>query len=452
MGKARVAFVGFGEVNSPRELIAGKCRAARLELEGQGLEVLGTDPVTDDPQRVDAARAIAALSAGDFDCLVACIAGWIPSQVVIEVLSPFRHKPVVLWGLTGHYSMGRLVTTADQAGTSALRSVLADLGYTFSYVYNTPDGGSKASRVASIAQSAAATARLRSARIGMMGYRDMNLYGTMFDGVGLKRALGVEIETFEMLEIVQQIEKLDAAAVDAVVRNVRERWVFSKPAAEATLRKGASYYLAIRKKIEQRGYQAISLIDVDGMKKLAGFPPAMVFMLLADEMGLPTIPENDSLGAVTQLLVKCLTGQIGAYMEFYEFMEDRVLAGVPDYVPREVVDGPVTVLPASFGGFSEGILNISKVRAGRVTLCRLFARGGAYSIHAVTGQAVQPRPWEEAGWSAPAPLLPSLEIILDSPVEDFAQGVMSQHYILVYGDVRAALNDACSMTGLSMVK
>lgn len=452
MEKVRVAFVGFGEVNSPQEIILRKCRIARDELEGQGLELLATDPVTDDSQGANVARAVAALSAGDFDCLVACIAGWIPSQPVIEVLAGFRHKPLVLWGLTGHYVEGRLVTTADQAGTSALRSILADLGYTFRYVYNTPDGQSKAPRVAAIARAAAAAARLRKARIGMMGYRDMNLYGTMFDGVGLKRALGVEIETFEMLEVAQIMQKLEPAVVEAVVRNVRERWVFRKPAADETLRKGASYYLAIRKKIEERGYQAVSLIDVDGMKKLAGFPPAMIFMLLADEMGLPTIPENDSLGAVTQLLVKSLTGQIGAYMEFYEFMEDRVLVGVPDYVPAEVVEGPVTVLPASFGGFSEGILNVSKVRTGRVTLCRLFARSGAYFLHAVAGEAVTPRAWEEAGWSAPAPQLPSLEIILDSPVEEFAQNVMSQHYIVVYGDAREALSDACAVTGLSMAR
>jgi len=40
------------------------------------------------------------------------------------------------------------------------------------------------------------------------------------------------------------------------------------------------------------------------MKKLLGFPPAMIFMLLSDEMKLCTIPENDAMGAVTQLIVK----------------------------------------------------------------------------------------------------------------------------------------------------
>ena len=175
----------------------------------------------------------------------------------------------------------------------------------------------------------------------MMGYRDMNLYGTMFDGASLKRVLGVEVEFFEMLEIAQRIEKLDPQEVQATVERVLRDWSFEKPAQRSTLEKGARHYLAIRDRTRERGYGAVSLIDVDGMKKLAGFPPAMVFMLLADDPGVCTVPENDTLGAVTQLMVRHLTGQIGLYLEFYEFFEDRLLMGVPDFVPAEVVDGRV---------------------------------------------------------------------------------------------------------------
>ncbi len=429
-----------------------KCLCARKELDAMGLEITTTDLVTDDAQGHDVARAIADLGTGHFDAIVVCIAGWIPSHAVIRVLSGFRHLPVILWGLAGHYAGDRLVTTADQAGTSALRGVLEDLGYSVRFVYSTPGGGSGAAKVAIISRAAFALAMLRRARVGMMGYRDMNLYGTMFDGVSLTRILGVEIEFFEMLEAARLMEAQEASAVEKVIQRVRERWTFLAEATRDGLYKAAAWYLALAQKATERGYQAISLLDVDGMKKLAGLPPAMVFMLLADELNLCTIPENDSLGAVTQLIVRQLTGQAAAYMEFYEFMEDRVLIGVPDYVPSEVVDGPVTVLPASFGNFQGGLLNVSKVKTGRVTLSRLFARNGEYSLHVVTGEAVTPRPWEEAGWAAPAPQLPGLEIILDSPVEEFAQKVMSQHYIVSYGDTRILLAEFCTLAGIKLVQ
>jgi L-fucose isomerase-like protein len=141
----------------------------------------------------------------------------------------------------------------------------------------------------------------------------------------------------------------------------------------------------------------------------------------------------------------------GAYFEFYEFFTDRLLIGVPDYVPSEIVDGPVKVKLAKFGGLSEGVLNISTVKTGQVTLCRLASRGDHYRLHVVTGQAVTPRRWEEAGWEQPAPQLPSLEVILDSSVDDFAQKVLGQHYILAYGDQRRQLAELCRILNIEVI-
>ena len=43
---------------------------------------------------------------------------------------------MVLWGLCGWMEDGRIVTTADQAGTTALRKTFKDLGYKFTYIYD----------------------------------------------------------------------------------------------------------------------------------------------------------------------------------------------------------------------------------------------------------------------------------------------------------------------------
>jgi len=177
----------------------------------------------------------------------------------------------------------------------------------------------------------------------------------------------------------------------------------------------------------------------------------MIFMLVSDELNICTIPENDSLGSVTQLVCKYLTGQISAYMEFYEFMEDRILMGVPDFVPSEIINGKTIVMPTKFGDFNEGVLNISKVKTGEVTLARLATSKGKYLMHVVTGEAVMPRIWEEVGWIPPAPQLPSLEIILDSSIEDFAQKVMSQHYIITYGNNYSLIKDFCNLKNIELI-
>ena len=447
---SKVAFVGFGEVNTPIDIIVRKCEQAEKDLKKEGLDLVSVYPVTDDYEEKDIKKALDALAGQDFDCLVVCIAGWIPTHAVVKVTEQYKHLPMVLWGLCGWIEEGRIVTTADQAGTTALRKTFADLGYKFKYVYDIIGKPSNSGKVADFANAAIAAKKLRSAKVGMAGYRDMNLYGTLYDGGSLKRVVGTEIETFEMLEMKQRFDKITQEEKQAVIDNEMSKWNFLKPAKQEGKELAAGYYLAVKQLIDERGYGAISLKDVDGMKKLLGFPPAPIFMLLSDVAGVSTIPENDCLGNVTQLMVKYLTGQCGAYLEFYEFFENSVIAGVPDYVPAEITEGETTVMPAAFGELSEGILNVSKVKTGELTMCRLVYIDGKYYMHLLKGEGKTPPKWEEAGWTQPAPQLPGLEIFLED-VEKFAQNVMCQHYIISYGDNTAKIKDLCSILGIGII-
>lgn len=108
----KAGFVGFGEVNTPKDIIVKKCRDALENFEKQGVSAVSVYPVTDDYEEKDIAHALDVLKKEDFDCLVLCIAGWIPTHAVIKIAEHYRHKPMVLWGLCGWMEDGRLVTTA----------------------------------------------------------------------------------------------------------------------------------------------------------------------------------------------------------------------------------------------------------------------------------------------------------------------------------------------------
>ena len=451
MIKFKAGFAAFGEVNTPTELILEKQREAMGILEGMGFLLVAAPVITDDEKGMDVKKAVQALKKDDFDLLIVCITGWIPSHAVISVISHFKDKPMLLWGLAGKYINGKMVTTAAQAGTSALIKPMRDMGYIFKFIYESPGAPVKIKQIEAFARAAHAVHKLKDAKVGQMGYRDMRLYGTMFDGVSLKQKTGVEVEFFEMLEMVMLMEEIDIKEHEGLMKKISLDWKFIKEADPAILEKGIRIYLALKKIILERGYDAVSLIDVDGMKKLLGYPPSMVFMLLSNELGICTIPENDTLGAVTQLMCRYSTGQSAAYMEFYDFYEDRVLIGVPDYIPAGVTDGDIIVQPTGFGNLSQGLLNVSKPKTGRMTICRLGSSGSDYTMHIVTGDAVCARDWEEAGWEPPAPMLPSLEFIPDTGVDELASKVMSQHCIITYGDNRQVLEDICFLLGITVI-
>lgn len=446
----KAAFVGFGEVNSPKQLINSKCLKALEEVKSLGIGIVTTETVTDDPKGNDFKRAIKDLKKDDFDFLIICIAGWIPSHAVIAITNEFKYKPMILWGLAGDMENGHIVTTAAQAGTTALRKVFGDLAYKFKYIYSIIGKPSPLDKIKDFALAALAVKSIENTKVGMMGFRDMKLYNTLYEGLSLKAKTGIEVEFFEMLEMLQLSEKIENEEVQKVLRKIKQQWDFIKPADDDFLKKGIIYYLAIKKIAEENNFDAISLKDVDGMKKILNFPPALIFMLLSDEMKLCTIPENDAMGSVTQLVVKHVTGQCAAYFEFYEFFEDSVLVGVPDFVPAEVVDGKVKVTRAAFGGISGGLLNISTVKTGKLTMVRLSNTADQYTMHICTGEG-KLRSWEEAGWDHPAPQLPSLEIFLDSSVEEFTQKISGQHYIIAYGNHVQALSDFCYLKNIKVI-
>lgn len=451
--KNTVGFVCFGEVNTPIDRLQLKHDGALKALGGLEAEWIDAGLVIDDPGYETADAAIARLQQQDLTAIVLCVAGWVPTHAVIRVTDPFRHLPMVLWGLCGWREDDRIVTTAEQAGTTALRPALEAMDYTFKFVYNVIDDPEPIEEIDSYLRAAFAARRLRSARVGTMGYRDMLLYGTQYEGNSMRGQIGVEVEPFEMLEIVRAAEGADAAEVARWTAWIRENWRILKPCDDSILEKGVRYALAIAARVRDRGYDALTLIDVDGMKKLLGFPPAIVFMLLERMCGVCTTPENDVMGNVTQLMVRYLTGQTAHYMEYYEFFRESMLIGVPDYIPVPAIDGDVELLPTAFGLLDASLLNVSKVRPGYVTCARLYYKKGRYYLHMYTGEARKPPKWEEFGWAPPAPQLPSLEVFPDScTVPEFAQKVSSQHVIVCYGDESRALTELCGLLGITVIR
>ena len=169
----KIAFAGFGEVNTPIEVIERKCKTACESLKTAETEIYPFYPIRDDYEETYINNAVEYFTGKEFDVMVLCVAGWIPSHAVVKVLDKFKDKPMVLWGLCGWYEDGHLVTTADQAGTSALRKALADMGIKFKYIYDIVKKPSKVNEVLTFAKAAAAYASMRTARVGQVGYRDM---------------------------------------------------------------------------------------------------------------------------------------------------------------------------------------------------------------------------------------------------------------------------------------
>jgi len=208
--KNTVGFVCFGEINTAIERLTIKHDHALHELSALNAELIDAGIVIDDSEYRTANAAIQKLKGNDFSSIIVCVAGWVPTHAIIRVIDEFRHLPMVLWGMCGWVENGHIVTTVEQAGTTALRPAMEEMGYRYKYVYSIIGEAEPISQIDTFIRAAYAAKYLRHARVGTMGYRDMLLYGTQYEGNSMRGQIGVEVEPFEMLEIMQNIETLNS--------------------------------------------------------------------------------------------------------------------------------------------------------------------------------------------------------------------------------------------------
>lgn len=443
----RVGFSAFGYYGYPREVVSRLGREAADALRGLGIDVTETEPMTGFD---DVPRGLEQLAGKEHDAIIACVVAWTETPVITGILRDYLHLPILLWGRGGYTVNGRLVSPAAQAGTSAALDTLKLLGAKFKYIYDYPDTPMSLDKVSDFCTAAKAVNILAHARIGMMGYADMGLYSLMFDGLQVRKKLGIEVESYDMLEIEQAMQKLPKEAVQAQIAEWQNSWEFEQPVAPPIMERVARLTLALNDKIEKRNYLAASTKCVYGVTKYMGCTACMAQSMLGDKTHF--VCENDVPGMITQTMLGLLTGQSTTFIEMYEYFPDRLLAGACGFVPTSFIDGgKVSVRGHTWGGSSGGIVNTAPMKTGKVTLARISLHGERYRMHILTGEGLRPRDWEELGWVPPAPNFPSLEIIPDGSVEEFAHKALAQHYAVVYGDHRQKLTDLCELLDIEVI-
>ena len=104
MDKMKIGFIGFGEVNTPIELLISNVNDAKERLAHNGIEVTYGE--------LD--EAIERLSCSSLDVLILCVAVWIPIYALIPTEDAFKNVPMILWGLCGGNGAAvHVVTTVD---------------------------------------------------------------------------------------------------------------------------------------------------------------------------------------------------------------------------------------------------------------------------------------------------------------------------------------------------
>lgn len=418
---------------------------AEKQLTGRGIRLVRTGPVYALGMEE---RAIRELRREPWDFLIVNVINWIDPRAASRLLYEFRHEPMVLYSMGGFTEGGTLISPAAGAGSTALRYPLERWGVKFAYLFNGHDSPMDVDGIIRFGRAAQVRRKLRHTRVGIVGFNDMGLYTTGFNVVDLRGRLGVEVESFDMLQLERKMDSLDPALVKAETARVTANWEYplGKP-KDAVIERAIRMYLATVAFCEEKHFSAISYKVVEGvalcMNAVHSVPSA-----LTATAGYPYVDEDDVGTLVAELMLKWVSGKQVTFLENYEHHPEWILLGVDGFVPDQLIDGKPQIKHISTV-LLDGIAHCSRLQTGRMTLVCLSEDQHGYRMHIVTGEGQRPPQWCEMG--VPLPSWPSVKFVPDSSVRSILDHVQSQHFAAVFGDYADEMVEVCRLLDIKAV-
>lgn len=435
--KPRAMLVPFGYPDYPQELLHRFLEPSREVLLANGLDVLTTPPVIVED---DVPRTRRLLQESDYDFLVVLLLSWVEAPLLVATLEDrLTNTPIVLWSHSTFEEGGERLTLGPLPAAGVVRQTLEEMGAHFKFIYGQPDNPKVFSTAQAFATAAHTRKVLRGAKIGLFGYISMGMYTATFDHTKLRREIGPEVIQLDQYAIVKKDEEISEQVVRDLVTEYKGKWLLAEGVTDEALAASLRQYAAIQTLSKEHGFEALTVKCQYELSRLFGLAPCVALSILGDE--LPVSCEGDVPLIVTQLVMHYLTGgDVTSYGDLHDiYPGDEVLFGACGFAPLSHAAGQPQI--GKHTALYEGLLNTSPYQEGAVTLARLANDGDGYKMHITAGQAKPPPPFREVE----CPPYPFIRVALDGSADSLMQNLMSQHYAIVYSDVRLPLLELCDM-------
>lgn len=341
---------------------------------------------------VQARAAIASITAAGADFIVLLHGGFTMGDVVREIaLSPL---PLGIWAtpeptLTKDIQLNNFVSL--NMSMSIARGVRDLKTNPVQWYLGAPSEPALLARLEQTLTALRARKALRGARIGMIGGVAPTFYNMEVSSDTLMRQLGVSVEHVDIHEMTNLMAAQSNADVSAELAEVIGA-AGVRGVSDAQMDLTVRAVLALRSIAKSGGYDALAVSDWPALQENPGMHPGAAFSWLEEKDKLPVASEGDVLGAVTQLVVKSITGRVGCLLDMTspDFENDKILmwhgGGGPLYMAK---DGVSWINHPMIGRGTEegpvfGAIADYEFALGDVTVLRVSRHGTAQFV--VEGQ------------------------------------------------------------------
>jgi L-fucose isomerase-like protein len=416
-----------------------------LDIQGrQALEKLNLDLVASESLVYNPETALAAAARfkhAGVDLIISLVGSFTWDNMPVRVAQELN-VPLVLWGVPEPPMQGGRLEANSLVGVTMNAAALKRLGYAYKFVYGFPDDPAALAEIERTVRVMAAIKQLRHTRLGILGGRPTGFYGSTYDELRLRKALGVEIIPIEVSEVLAAYDKVPEPQVAAAVEQVRGLGR-QAGADDNDVQRVARLYKAMHHIVDAEGLGGVAVKCWPELKDRI-LNPCVVNGMMTDE-GIMMGCETDVHGTISMLIQHSLTGAPAFFADLVTFNEAENTAllwhcgacSASLAARREAI-----ALEKHSIGTGTATLEFP-LRPGRATVSRLGPIGEAYRLLIVTGEAL------------PTGMLlrgDNLLLHTDLPVRQVINRIVERgiehHYSVAYGDLRSDLVEFCSWTGI----
>ncbi len=446
----KVTLIGLYSHAHPEDIARERINSRVELLEKQGIEVNFLGSLGDhDEILVEKTGNKLEETIGSSCCIILVYSGWSESTGIINIISDYLHLPIIVWSLAAYRDKSGLIAPAAAAGASLLRHTLDSMNAKYSCIYESIDSTPGVDAVIKNINLFSSLRKFRKTKIASIGYACSNLYPFMYDGTLIKAKTGIHVDNLELLELKVLAEDTEGNETESFKKEFTKRYDPEKQLSDSEIDMLSKYYIAALKLIEKHDYKGITIKCGSGPGEFLGFTPCMLLSLLGERVN--AICEGDVYGLLAQTIVNRLTGLKPTFLEVFEFYKDSVMMASCGFAPFSLCKKDcIRIYQHEWDGCG-GLMNISQLKTGEVTLFNFFIRNNNLEMHVFSGKGDIPERFQEEGWHGHrGPMIPALNINIDSGIDTFKDNIAGPHYLILHGNHLDVIEDYCRFSGIGI--
>ncbi|MCK4375252.1 MAG: hypothetical protein KAX19_07985 [Candidatus Brocadiae bacterium] len=405
-------------------------------------------------RRRDVEEAVAGFEAAGVDALLVMLLAYSPSQISLPALK-CTHLPIIVWNTQELFAVDEgftgtaMVDNHGVHGTQDLCNVLLRAGVKFEYVTSHLSDEGATVGLADFFAAAAAVSRLRSARLGLLGYPFPGMGDFALDTTHMVATLGCEWTILSLEDYILRAADAGPAEVEALVAEYRDTYNVADSLTDGDLEATARVELALRGMVREHDLDALTyqFMAFGQDERTPTVPFVAASRLMAEGVGFGG--EGDLIAAAATAFLNWLnppasfteifTMDFGGNSVLLSHMGEAnvAMARSDRKIPMVARPTPITRTRG------RQLALVTSFEPGPATLCVLtLGPGGRWRLIATTGTIADYGP-------LPAMQVPHCKLITDGDVREFltayAKAGGPHHSGLCFGDARPLLRQAARM-------